>query len=405
MRYRGIARTAAVAGVFLLLAANLWSQQFKTCLFPTIDLSTTEEYREYQSTISNQLRIELRNAGFEMIPREAWDPVRERQGVRMGTLYQGSVAVEVARQVDAEIAVVSFYSVEERQLVLEIKCYDVAQNALVTGVFKMARINLSVYNVIDEAVAELIPRIRLIGPPPVNESAVVEKIALLSEDEGAEIYLGDEGFVGRITDGQLQLPPIPFTIGSKITIEKRKSSYHTGIETIKLKEPEMLIKLKPLRKKAQTATELNWTLGQLMGFGLAQRFYLNPDSFFLAGEHYFYVQHNLSDSKPVFHHDLRLLVGGYLFTGPHATMRVNLTTGFGMIVTYFWLADQPMYADFYWNLVNFALELNFRKYMLYIRSEQKYALGWGPANLLGREWISAFGEGPTSVTLGVARKW
>jgi hypothetical protein len=405
VKYRGIARLAAVAGVFLVITANLWSQQFKTCLFPTIDLSTTEEYREYQAIITNQLRVELRSAGFELIPREEWEPVREREGVRAGALYQGNVAVEVARQVDAEIAIVSFYSVEERQLMMEIKCYDVEQNALVSGVFKTARINLSVYNVIDEAVAELIPGIRLIGPPPVIESPVVEKIALLSEDEGMEIYLGDEGFVGRITDGQLQLPPIPFAIGSKISIEKRKDTYHTGVETIKLNEPEMLVELKPLRKKARTATELNWTLGQLMGFGLAQRFYLKPDSFFLAGEHYFYVQHNLSDSKPVFHHDLRLLIGGYLFTGPHATFRMNLTTGFGMIVTYFWLADQPMYADFYWNVINMAFEVNYLKYTMYIRSEQKYALGAGPAHILERGWLSAFGEGPTTVTLGVARKW
>jgi hypothetical protein len=407
VEYRGIARIAAVAGVFLFLAVstNLWSQQYKTCLFPTIDLSTTEDYREYQAIIFNQLQVELRSAGFELIPREEWEPVRERQGVRTDTLYQGNVAVEIARQVDAEIAVVSFYSVEERQLVLEIKCYDVQQNALVTGAFKMARINLSVYNVIDEAVAELIPGIRLIGPPPVNESPVVEDIALLSEDEGAEIYLGDEGFVGRITDGQLQLPPIPFAIGSKITIEQHKDSYHTGIETIKLKEPEMLVELKPLRKKARTATELNWTLGQLMGFGLAQRYYLKPDSFFLTGEHYFFVQHNLSDSKPVFHHDLRLLVGGYLFTGPHATYRMNLNTGFGMMVTYFWLADQPMYADFYWNVLSIGLELNFRKYLLYVRSEQKYALGWGPAHILEQGWISIFGDVPTIITLGVARKW
>jgi hypothetical protein len=388
-----------------LLTANLWSQQFKTCLFPTIDLSTTEEYREYQSIISNQLRVELRSAGLNLIPREKWEPVRERQGVPMRTLYQGNVAVDVARQVDAEIAVVSFYSVEERQLILEIKCYDVEQNALVTGVFKTARINLSVYNVIDEAVAELIPGIRLIGPPPVNESPVVEKIALLSTDEGAEIYLGDEGFVGRITDGQLQLPPIPFAIGSQITIEKRKSSYHTGVETIKLKEPEMLVKLKPLRKKARTATELNWTLGQLLGFGLAQRFYLKPDSLYLIGEHYFFVQHNFSDSKPVFHHDLRLLLGGYLFSGPHAAMRMNINTGFGMVVTYFSLAGQPMYADFYWNMLSVGLELNYRKYLLYIRSEQKYALGWGPAHILERGWISIFGDIPTFITLGVARKW
>jgi hypothetical protein len=405
VKYRGIAPAAAIAGVLLLISSSLWAQEFKTCLFPTIDLSAKEDYGEYQAIISEQLQVELTNAGFTIISQEEWEPVREQQGARAGELYRGNTAIEIARQVDAEIAIVSFYSVEERQLVLEIKCYDVEQNVLVSGVFKTARVNLSIYNVIDEAVAELIPGIRLIGPPPRIDSPVVEKIALLSKDEGMEIYLGDEGFVGRITNGQLQLPPIPFAIDSQITIEKRKEAYHTGVETIKLKEPEMLIKLKPLRKKARTATELNWTIGQFMGFGLAQRLYLKPDSFFLAAEHYFYVQHNFSDSKPVFHHDLRLLVGGYLFTGPHATFRLNLTTGFGMIATYFWLADQPMYADFYWNVINTAFELNFRKYVLYIRSEQKYALGAGPANLLGREWISAFGEGPTTVTFGVARKW
>ncbi len=410
MKYRGIAPTAAVAGVFLLITTTLWTQEangkaFRTCLFPTTDLSTTEEYGEYRSIISDQLGVELRNAGFTIVPPEVWEPARERQGIPADELYQGKTAVEVARQVDAEIAVVSFYSVEERQLVLEIKCYDVAQNALVSGVFRSARINLSVYNVIGEAVAELIPGIRLIGPPPRLDSPVVEEIALVSEDEGMEIYLGDKGFVGRITNGQLLLPPIPFAIDSKITIEKRKSSYHTGIETITLKEPEMLIELQPLRKRARSATELNWTLGQLLGFGLAQRFYLNPDSFFLAGEHYFYVQHNFSDSKPVFHHDLRVLVGGYLFSGPHATLRMNLTTGLGMIVTYFGLAGQPMYADFYWNVINSSFELNFRRYMLYARTEQKYALGAGPAHILGRGWISLFGDVPIAVTVGLARKW
>jgi hypothetical protein len=405
VKYRGIARTAAVAGLFLWITTTLWAQEFKTCLFPTIDLSATEEYREYQSIISDQLRVELRSAGFTIIPREEWDPIREDRGIRLNELYQGTTAVEVAEQVDAEIAVVSFYSVEERQLILEIKCYDVAQNALVSGVFKTARINLSVYNVIGEAVAELIPGIRLIGPPPNIESPVVEEIALVSEDEDAEIYLGDTGFVGRITNGQLLLPPIPFSIGSKITIEKRKEEYHDGVEAIKLKEPEMLVELKPLRKKANSATELNWTLGQLLGFGLAHRFYFVPDSSYLAAEHYFYVQHNLADSKPVFHHDLRLLFGGYLFTGPHAAVRFNLSTGFGLIVTYFWLRGQPVYTDYYWNVLNTGLELNFNKYILYVRSEQKYALGVGVDSVLGRGWMSVLGDVPTILTLGVARKW
>ncbi len=413
MKYRGIGLSAALFITLFLSTRLIWSQEatvapkpFKTCLFPTVDLSASEQYGEYQSIISNQLRTELKNAGFDIIPREEWDAIRERNDVRVGELYQGNVALSIAEEVEAEIAVVSFYSVADRQMVLEIKCYDVTQKALITGVFKTARINLSIYNVIGEAVAELIPGIHLLGPPPVVESPVVEEIALLSADEDAEIYLGDEGFVGRIANGELLLPPIPFAIGTKITVEKRKEGYHPGKETLKLKEPEMIIKLEPLRKRTRTATELNWTLGQLLGFGLAQRIYLRPDLTYLSAEHYFYIQHNFADSKPVFHHDLRALFGGYLFTGPDRFLRINVSAGMGMIVTYFVIGDQPMYADFYWNILNMAFELNFQKYMLFLRSEVKYALGLGPANLLGRRWISIFGNGGPSVyTLGLARKW
>jgi len=412
VKYRGTTLIAVTCGLLFLSAAMLGAQvkndrtkPYKTCVFPTVDLSTTEDNPEYQQIISDQLHEELKIAGFDIIPREKWDAIRKQQGIRPAQLYRADSALKVAEPAGAELAIVSFYSIEDRQLVLEIKCYDAVQGALVAGVFKTARVNLSVYNVIAGAVSELIPEIRLIGPPPRIESPVVERIALVSEDEDMAIYLGEEGYIGRISGGKLLLPPIPFALGSEITVEKRKEDYHPGVETLKLKEPEMLIKLKPLRKKAHTATELNWSIGQLLGFGLAQRFYLKPDSSYLAAEHYFYVQHNFSDSKPVFHHDLRILFGGYLFSGPHATLRLNVSTGFGMIVTYFWLKGQPVYGDYYWDVVNSSFEVNFRRFILYIRSEQKYALGIGSDHIFERGWISAFGEGPSTITFGVARKW
>jgi hypothetical protein len=413
VKYRGIAPIAAVAGVFLLITTTLWAQKasvsgktFKTCLFPAVDLSATEEFREYQPIISNQLRAELRSAGFKIIPREEWDPIREQQGVRLRDLYRGGSAYPVARAAGAEIMVLSSYSVEEGLMALDIKCYDVQEEVLVNGVFKTARVNLSIYNSIAEAAAELIPKIAPIGPPPVAQSPVVEEIALLSPDEGTQIYLGDEGLVGTITDGKLLLPPIPFAIGTKVSVEKRKEGYHVGEETLKLKEPEMVFELKPLRKKTEIATELNWTVGQLMGFGLAQRFYLKPDQTFFSFEHYFYVQHSFADGKPVFHHDLRALAAGYIFSGPHQLVRFNISSGGGLIISYFTFPDQPLYVDYYWNLFNLAFELNFNRFVFYIRSEAKYTLGLGPKNLLGREWVSLSSEGgPTIFTLGVARKW
>ena len=91
---------------------------------------------------------------------------------------------------------------------------------------------------------------------------------------------------------------------------------------------------------------------------------------------------------------------------PHQLVRINISSGGGMIISYFTLPDQPLYVDYYWNLFNLALELNFNRFLLYIRSEAKYTLGLGPKNLLGREWVSLFSEGgPTIFTLGIARKW
>lgn len=386
--------------------ASISPELLKTCLFPTVDLSQSDEYQDYRQIIYNQIHTELQSAGFALVAHEEWEAARERRGTPMGELYRGTAAAAVAGDIGADLTVVSSFSVEEQLMAIDIKCYDVAQKALIAGVFKTARVNLSIYNAIAEAAAELIPRIHLLGPPPSEKSPVVKEITLLSNDEGMQIYLGQEGYIGSIGGGRLPLPPIPFALGTKIDIEKRKEGYHPGEETLKLKEPEMDIRLKPLLKKTYMATEVNWTLGQLLGFGLAQRFYLKPDVYYVGVEHYLYLQHGFSGGKPVFHHDLRALFGGYLFSGPHRFVRFNVSTGLGMIVTYFVIKDQPMYADFYWNLLNAALELNFADFLLYLRAEAKYALGLGPMNLLGRDWISVFGDsGPSAVTLGFAWKW
>ena len=57
MKYRGLPPIAALAGVFLLITTTLWTQEYKTCLFPAIDLSTSDEYREYQQRVSMFLPV------------------------------------------------------------------------------------------------------------------------------------------------------------------------------------------------------------------------------------------------------------------------------------------------------------------------------------------------------------
>jgi hypothetical protein len=260
------------------------------------------------------------------------------------------------------------------------------------------------YNLIARTVEDLLPQIRLIGQPPAfPQPAQAERITLLSPNNGAEILLGGAQPVGAIEDGSLVLPPIPFPLGSPITVEKRLAGYHPSRESLLIREPVQAFKLRPLRRQTRWATELNWTYGQVLGFGLAQRYYLKPDITFVAAEHYFYLQHNFNSGLPVYHHDLRALFGAYVFTGPDSVLRLALSTGVGLIVSYFSFPGQGAYTDFYLNLINVSLELNFPHLLVYVRPEGRYALGIGP-NLLGQGWLNVAG-GPSPITLGVAWKW
>ena len=60
-----------------------------------------------------------------MLPESKWDPLRKKRGLDDVDLLEGGKALEVAAEAGARLAVTGFYRVEDRQFVLEIKCYDV----------------------------------------------------------------------------------------------------------------------------------------------------------------------------------------------------------------------------------------------------------------------------------------
>ena len=380
------------------------SEQLPACVFRAVDLSPTAEYGEYQSILTGMLQAEVATSGFQVLPEATWDALREKRGYQDVDLLQGDKALEVAAQAGARLAVTGFYRVENRQFVLEIKCYDVQARAFIQGVLKTGRLTLAMYNLMDGAVKELLPKVRLVGkPPPPPGPAIAEQVTLVSKDEGAEILLAGSQTVGTIRDGSLLIPPIPFPVGSAITVEKRKEGYHPSRESLLLENPVQEFRLKRMRPLTRWGTEFNWTSGQVLGIGVAQRYYLKPDVSYVAAELYNYAQSNFSKSHPLFHHDLRLLYGGYLFTGPDDLFRLGWSTGAGVILTWFTIADQGLYGDWYLNLINASLELNYRRVLVYLRAEGKYALGWG-RNLLGQGMLSLT-QGPPPITMGFMWKW
>jgi len=400
----GLRILPALLLAFLGTTAAFGAEALPAVVFRAVDLSPTEENRDYQRILTEMLAAELGSEGFRVLPESAWDPVRERRKWSDVDLLRGEAALAVAAEAGARLAVTGFFRVEDRQFVLEIKCYDVEAGAFVQGVLKTGRRNLSLYNVLDGAVKELLPKIRLIGrAPAASGPQFVEQVTLSSPDEGMEVLLAGAQPVGVIQDGELLLPPIPFPVGTSVAVEKRKEGYHPSREVLRLEQPVQEFRLKALRPQTRWSTEFNWTFGQLLGLGVAQRYYFKPDISFAAAELYNYLQTNFAESHPLFHHDLRLLYGGYLFTGPDAVFRLGWSVGAGVIATWFTIPDQGLYWDFYLNLLNISLELNYSRWATYFRVEGKYGLDLA-RNLLGQGWLS-MADGPPPLTVGFMWKW
>ena len=378
------------------------------CVFLDVDLSETEENSKYENIITDQLIVELENNGFNVLPRKRMEKVVVDSDLSKKELVSGANVIPLARQAGADLAFCGFYRVENKALHLQIKCYNVVREELIGAVLNSGRLNLSIYNLINRAVGEIVPRMQVIKEP-VNEIAAVRdqvrKVTLFSPDEDMEVSLAGGRRVGRVSNGRLVLPFIPFKIGSELILEKRKEGFYTDEERVVLEEGSQEIELRPLRKKTRLATEIHWTYGQLLGMGIGQRYYLKPDYWFLSGEFYYYIQQSfMENSRPVFHYDLKFLFGGYPFIPASFRFRIGLCSGIGGIITSYSVPGMPDNRDIYLNVLNIWLEWNFSKRLvLFLRAEGKYALGL-ENGLLNRGWLMV-GDHFPPITLGLVRKW
>ena len=401
--------TILIGSVLCLLAAVRPAAQESSagpglvaCVFPIVDLSESEDNARFQEIIRRQLELELVNAGFQVLDPARRNTALEALGYRDRDLTEGTKAIAAGDALGAHIVFTGFYRVEGQRIVLALKAYDVLQQAFVTGVMRTGTVDLSVYTLIDAVVGRMVPEIRLLSlDPAALEADPVREITLYSPDEGMDVYLAGQQFAGRISEGALTLPYFPLAVGSTIQIEKRKDGYYTSREEIRIQTARVEATLRPLTRRTRWATELSWTTKQLLGFGLAQRWYPVTDVLFLAAENYFYLQHNFSEGgRPVLHDDLRLLVGGYPFSDVEARFRVGLSTGLGVILSELTVPGQPVFTDFYWSLVGTWIEWNWPRWIAYLRTEGRYGFGIG-RNLLGRGMLA---DGPL-VSLGVVYKW
>jgi hypothetical protein len=364
-------------------------------VFTVKDLSAQASTRDYEETITQAVSAAFGAGGYQVLSDSVWRAAAAARSVDLSRPVSESDALEVAGSVGAGLAVTGIYSVQDDEIYYSIQCWSVASGKLAAALQADTPFNLAFFSGLNLALSDnLLPRLADAGQSPAS-------VVFVSPDEGMTVKLSGDQYIGRVINGRVSVPADSVVPGSKILLQKSKPGFHPAEQTVTLTAGKA-IPLKPLVKEHAKALELDSTLGQLLGLGAALRVYAVPDwSFFSMGS-YLWVQPpaNLA-LRAVLHTDAYFGFGGYLFLYPDAPVRLGVSTGTGLILSFLSTPGFPTYSDFYIDVLNWWVEARLFGITLFVRMELKYALGLGP-NLLGQGWMVR-NFPPT--TLGVVIPW
>jgi hypothetical protein len=374
--------TALLAfSVFPSWGQGTTSEGLRCVIFTVRDVSTADNARDYEQTITASVRAAFSSRGYSVVPESSWREAAAARTIDEEALRQSSVAIQLAKGLGADLAVTGFYSVQQEEITYSMQCWEVATGRLASSAEQTTPFNLAFFSALSlKLIDDLLPSLRPVSGEPRM------RVEFSSPDEGMEVLLSGDLSIGRITDGRASWGIDGSSAGLKVLIEKRKVGYHDSSQVVTL-TPGKEIVLSPLVREHRFAVELNWTLGQLLGAGVTAREYLVPDWFFLFEGNYFYVQPPATPApRAVIHDDMSFGVGGYLGFSPESPFRLGVSTGLGVIVTLLTTEGFPTFGDVYLDVANVWIEVRLGGAVLYLRQEYKYSLGVG-TNLLGQGWL------------------
>lgn len=401
----------------------------KVCILLQVSLSESKKWDIFRYVITDAMRVEFNLAGFSVIPGNEWWEIKKSEQLSETDLLCGANAVKLGRMTGADLVISGFVRIDRGKILFSMKSYDTATGRLTGAVIKSGRAGLQVYTLINQAAIEFMPELKKeVTPLPqevvimqeervvkdityeeeISEMGKLIRVTLLAraEDEGAEVLLAGDQLAGHITNGKLSFATKADT---KLVIVTRKEGYHPDRQVFKLGDRDKRIKLRPLMPITGRGLELEYTSMQMLGLGAAYRYYIKPDQFLVRAADYLYLQFPFlnPNARPVVHNDFMLQVGHYVLFPPSSRFRVMVSTGLGAIITLFTdfslysNMDNPIFTDFYWNILGFWLEANFSHWSYFYRVDLRYALGWGN-NLMG---AGQFSEGGPVLTIGAVKKW
>lgn len=351
----GRARLEFITAVFVLTAVSLFGtppdqQPSRICLF--VGAARTEEANEIRSIVVEELTHQIEKSGFAMIPEQILKAQLSGEELASLELLQSSTAVEVAKRIDADVALLGSVQVVNRDIILRMRGYDAFSGDLVFSREERQPADIGIYNTVSSLSRALVDSLSLwagsqpgkdglpqVGRPqneasglgtdrdmqrsPELKSPPAERVLeseAPGEDAGqpAEEEMATEPVVSeqpsdlaagkiRITllshdeGAQVCLEPdqrlgtiqngqlvVELPANTQLAIETTKPGYHANREYFEVDDQPAEIRIAPLLKQTRIGFELFYTSSQFLGIGAGFRLYVIPDSIMFKADDYVY---------------------------------------------------------------------------------------------------------------------
>ena len=402
IKYNG--RTVFVlllAAVFLGAAAGRVAAQTGADSVTLVVAPYPEAAASFAGTLAAAMMRELADSGFGQTI------------TYNGELDASLTDIEFARMLFAEStarwAAVIRCSLDNRRVLWRLSVFDALDGALVSSDARAAFAGLSAISLMDESATLVAETAAALRGRTAPGAPIDYRIRFSSPDEGAAVAFGSGSssrLIGTIIEGGLVAPYAAFESEVPIVATVSKDGYWTHAHTFKPGLADEPVKLPALMPRTRHSLSVGTTIGRLVGLEADYRYHIASDSVFARVGNQLWLQGaEAAGSLMVFHDELRLGLGAYLFLPRPSRFRIAAGTGLSAIATATRSesANPGLYLDLSLDAVWVSYEWHLPRVAFFFEHRTAYSFGT-ETGLLRRGWWEA-GHSPTLITAGAMIKW
>jgi hypothetical protein len=355
----------------------------------------------FADSLANSLLIEFGAKGFRQAGLY--------KGPLDGSMADTGIAASVHNGDGSRWVAVVRCSIERKRLVWRATVFDSIDGAMIAAEAQGAFAGLTALPLLGQSAAKVAQDTAALRTRVAPGMPISYRLRFVSGDEGANVAFGtgdDSRPAGAIENGALTAPFVAFRAGDPVVVSMARDGYWPRTAVFRTTESDEPIELPALMPRTRQAVSGGISATRILGLSADYRYYLSPDSIFLrAGDSLWAQAAFTPGSIPVWHDELRIGAGAYLFTPRHARFRFAAGSGISWTATWVLPADVSpnLYYDVCLDAVWMSFEWHTPAWAVFMEQRISYSFGLD-SGLLNRGWLES-GMGPMTLTLGVMRKW